>query len=446
MMRSCCLALVFFLVACSHTTTPPATSPAKPTPAPAPAPAKIKAAPRALEASTPPELELVESWPSETTWDQADIRDATTVWPEMIGRAKRTLEVAQFYFAHEPGKSMEPILKALLAAGARGVKVRVLVEKKFLDQSEPTLELLRDKPGLEIAVFDLSSLTGGILHAKYFIVDGQEVFVGSQNMDWRALSHIHEMGVRVRDAEVAATLGRLFEADWAWAARGEDSYKHLPHDRDSDRDGLPDARDPRPNKPTWAVRAAGDVRQLFLVSSPPRLNPPGIPGAADHLVILLDRAKESVVVQLLDYATRTYHKTNWTVIDDALRRAAARGVKVRLNISHWAKSYPKIQALQSLVRVPGVEIKLNTIPEHSSGFIPYARVDHCKYMVVDGKVGWVGTSNWSGDYFTASRNVEVIFRAPEQVKRLAKVFETGWSGPYVEVLDPNKKYEHPRKK
>ena len=393
-----------------------------------------------------PELELVESWPLETSWDQADIRDATRVWPEMIGRARRTLEVAQFYFAHEPGKSLEPILKALLAAGARGVKVRVLVEKKFLDQSEPALKLLRGKPGLEIAVLDLSTLTGGILHAKYFIVDGQEAFVGSQNMDWRALSHIHEVGVRVRDAEVAATLGRLFEADWAWAARGEDTYQHLTHDRDTDRDGLPDARDPRPDKPTWAVRSAPGVQQLFLVASPPKLNPKGIPGAADHLVRLLDRAKESVVVQLLGYATRTFKKTNWTVIDDALRRAAARGVKVRLNISHWAKSYPKIQALQSLVRVPGVQIKLNTIPEHSSGFIPYARVDHAKYMVVDDKVGWVGTSNWSGDYFTASRNVEVIFRAPAQVKRLARVFETGWKGPYVEVLDPDKKYAQPRKK
>ena len=438
-------AMVALTVAgCPASPPPPAKQP--PVAKPAPQPARTKPDLRAPAPAGATELELVESWPLETSWDQPDIRDATVVWPEMIARAKRTLEVAQFYFAHKEGEAMGPILKALLAAGERGVKVRVLVEKKFMDQSEPALALLRGKPGMEIAVFDLSTLTGGILHAKYFIVDGQEVFVGSQNFDWRALSHIHEIGVRVRDAEVALTLGRLFEADWAWAARGEDTYKHLSHDRDSDGDGLPDAMDPRPDKPTWAVRPAPAPQQLFLVASPPKLLPPGVPAAADHLVRLLDRAKESVVVQLLGYATRTFKKTNWTVIDDALRRAAARGVKVRLNISHWAKSYPKIQALQSLVRVKGVQIKLNTIPEHSSGFIPYARVDHAKYMVVDGKAGWVGTSNWSGDYFTASRNVEVIFRAPAQVKRLAKIFETGWAGPYVEVLDPDKKYERPRKK
>ena len=427
-----CLVL---LVGAGCPAVPPAPEAVPPAPSPATTPAPIPTA--------APVLELVESWPLETSWDQPDVRDAAAVWLEMIGRAKRTLEVAQFYFAHEAGQAMGPILDALLAAGKRGVRVRVLVEKKFLDQSEPALALLRGKAGMEIAVLDLSALTGGILHAKYFIVDGHEAFVGSQNMDWRALSHIHEIGLRIRDAEVAATLSRIFEADWAWATSGKE--QHAQKVADQDRDGLADAMDPRPDKPTWAVRR-GDVQQLYLVASPPRLNPGGVPGAADHLVRLLDRAKQSVVVQLLGYATRTYQKTNWTVIDDALRRAARRGVKVRLNISHWAKSYPKIQALQSLVRAPGVEIKLNTIPQHSSGFIPFARVDHAKYMVVDGKVGWVGTSNWSGDYFTASRNVEVIFRAPAQVKRLARIFETGWTGPYVEVLDPDKKYEPPRKK
>ena len=428
---SVAVALAMAVAGCSTATPPVKTTPAPPPKAAAPAP------------TASPALELVESWPLETSWDQPDIRDAQAVWLEMIGGARRTLEVAQFYFAHKEGEAMGPVLDAILAAGKRGVKVRVLVEKKFLGQSEAALDLLRDKAGVEVAVLDLSTLTGGILHAKYFIVDGKSAFVGSQNMDWRALSHIHELGLRLQDAEVIATLVRVFDADWAWATEGKNTYKAAAPD--ADRDGLPDAADPRPDKPTWAVRG-GDVQQLYLVASPPKLNPAGVPGAADHLVRLLDRAKQSVVVQLLGYATRTYKKGNWTVIDDALRRAAGRGVKVRLNISHWAKSYPKIQALQSLVWVNGIEIKLNTIPQHSSGFIPYARVDHAKYMVVDGKVGWLGTSNWSGDYFTASRNVEVIFRADAQVKRLAKIFETGWSGPYVEVLDPDKKYERPRKK
>ncbi len=88
---------------------------------------------------------------------------------------------------------------------------------------------------------------------------------------------------------------------------------------------------------------------------------------------------------------------------------------MRLNISHWSKKRPAIEALQALEPLRNLTVRLNTIPPWSGGFIPFARVDHSKYMVVDGRIGWVGTSNWSGDYFDSSRNVELVFNAKEQV-------------------------------
>ena len=64
----------------------------------------------ALPVAGAPELELVESVPVETNWDQADVRDTQRVWLEMIGRARRTLDVAQFYFAHKEGQALAPVL------------------------------------------------------------------------------------------------------------------------------------------------------------------------------------------------------------------------------------------------------------------------------------------------------------------------------------------------
>jgi phosphatidylserine/phosphatidylglycerophosphate/cardiolipin synthase-like enzyme len=152
-----------------------------------------------------------------------------------------------------------------------------------------------------------------------------------------------------------------------------------------------------------------------------------------------------VVVQLLTYSTVNYDGSPWRRVDDALRRAAARGVKVRMNLSDWNKRKPLVESIKALVRLPGIAIKLNTIPRHSSGFIPYARVDHCKYMVVDGKLGWLGTSNWSGDYFDSSRNVDLVFRDPRVVAQLARIFEQGWAGPYAYDLDPDVDYPPPRR-
>jgi hypothetical protein len=64
-------------------------------------------------------------------------------------------------------------------------------------------------------------------------------------------------------------------------------------------------------------------------------------------------------------------------------------------------------------------------------------------MVVDGKVAWLGTSNWSGDYFLGTRNIELIFKDDKVVPMLAKIFEAYWAGPFSEALDPAKDYPPP---
>lgn len=36
----------------------------------------------------------------------------------------------------------------------------------------------------------MGRLTGGVLHSKFWIVDGRHVYVGSANMDWRSLTQV----------------------------------------------------------------------------------------------------------------------------------------------------------------------------------------------------------------------------------------------------------------
>lgn len=37
---------------------------------------------------------------------------------------------------------------------------------------------------------NFSLLTGGVLHSKFWIVDRKHVFIGSANMDWRAITQV----------------------------------------------------------------------------------------------------------------------------------------------------------------------------------------------------------------------------------------------------------------
>jgi phosphatidylserine/phosphatidylglycerophosphate/cardiolipin synthase-like enzyme len=77
------------------------------------------------------------------------------------------------------------------------------------------------------------------------------------------------------------------------------------------------------------------------------------------------------------------------------------------------------------------------------GFLPFARVAHAKYMVVDGTKAWVGTNNWERDYFTKTRNVGLIVEGGSVPPRLEQIFEQNLRSGYMLPLEPNKVYEQP---
>lgn len=44
--------------------------------------------------------------------------------------------------------------------------------------------------GVQIRQVDLPRLTRGVLHTKFWIVDQLHIYLGSANMDWRALTQV----------------------------------------------------------------------------------------------------------------------------------------------------------------------------------------------------------------------------------------------------------------
>lgn len=365
------------------------------------------------------DVQLVQSIPLETDLSHATLPHAKDVWLEMIRGAQESIDLGQFYVSARPGQALDLILEELEKAAERGVRIRLLISNALMTEDPATIERFKTFKNSSVRIMNLSKATGGILHAKYWIIDGKDIFVGSQNFDWRALSHIHETGVRLRDARLAEQLRAVFELDWKFAETGE--------------------------YPSANAQTPFPTRTIELVASPPQLNPPGIRSALEALLELLSAAKKSIRIQLLDYAPVSGKPLFWPEIDNALRAAAVRGVKVQLLVSHWNTEEAEIPHLKSLSLVPGIEIRIATIPEHSSGHIPYARVVHSKYMVVDDKVLWLGTSNWSRGYFYASRNVELIFRVPDLARQGFEIFERLWNSPYCEKIDINKVYPKPVK-
>ncbi len=364
----------------------------------------------------PTSLTLVESEPSETTLDRPDLANAPDTWRNLFQNAKRTIDMANFYASEAdpqwlPSSKLTPLIEALTEARKRGVKVRILLDEKFIPQYRSTLERL-ESGGLEIRRIDGDSVFGGVQHAKYFVVDGAKSFVGSQNFDWRALDHIQEMGVQVDSTALSKLLLEIFETDWAIAGGAERTIRMQ-------------------DKSFVGPLPTIDGQQVELVASPKNWLPREESWELPRIIHLIDGAKQSVLVQVLKYKTVNRAGNQFLEIDSALRRASARGVKVRLLVSEWAlKDSDMLKDLASVI-----EIGVIKIPAWSGGEIPFARVAHAKYMVVDGQAAWVGSSNWEGDYFLKSRNVGVIISGGGKIPaRLATFFEENWKSSYVAPL------------
>ena len=87
--------------------------------------------------------------------------------------------------------------------------------------------------------------------------------------------------------------------------------------------------------------------------------------------------------------------------------------------------------LQKLYKVPPYTIQID-----------YARVNHNKFMVTD-RVAYVGTSNWSADYFLNTAGVGYVVNETEAVStadqmtlraNLQAVFERNWNSSYTTLV------------
>ncbi len=375
-------------------------------------------APRESRAQDRSFIQLVETVPSGTNLGHDDIPDTHLVWREMIDDARHHIELSHFYASLAPnpgnGGRLRAIIDAIARARQRGVRVRMLLDALFADKYPAVISELRDL--VELRLYDVKASMGGVQHAKYFLVDGRELYLGSANFDWRALEHIHEIGVRIRHRQATAALSDVFEMDWALAG-GQ------PRPRSTSTARFPAPLDAPPGHltPLFSPRGWLPDEQLWDLPA---------------LIAAIGAAKDRVVLQLLSFKTAYRDGRPFPDLEQALVRAAARDVRIDILLSHWVTGPGSEEKLGAITSTPGVTLKIVTIPDDPAGFIPFARVAHAKYMVVDGRTAWVGTSNFSGDYFHQSRNVGVFIEGGAFAQRLVAVFQRSWSGPYVETYDP----------
>lgn len=389
------------------------------------------------------DIELVESIPVETNLDNPDIRNTQEVWLEMINGAKLTLDIEQFYISNEKGEALNTVINAIVSAGERGVKVRIIVDAGMYKTYPETVDWLGKQKNIEVVKFDVKSLTGGIQHAKFFIVDNEQVFLGSQNFDWRALNHIHEIGVRIKHKGCSDFFERVFKMDWEFVEEDLDRFDFefpetnkfiFPH-----KDSLS----------SFIVSCSFTTtsKLLFVASGDPRGRRNIFPEYLDNefddklIISLINSAKSEITLQFLSYHSKSREGSYWGALDSSLINAVNRGVKIKMIISDWNLSKDDVETFLMLQENPNIEIKYSSIPEWSGGYIPYARVEHCKFITIDGKSCWIGTSNAEKSYFYNSRNVGIVIENEKFTTRLRDIFYKSWNSEYTHPIMSEGEYK-----
>ncbi|KAK6470648.1 5'-3' exonuclease PLD3-like [Huso huso] len=403
--------------------------------------------------SDPCRIVLVESIPEGLVFNSSTSNPSIyQAWMNLIGEARSSVDIASFYWTmtnedtgtkEQAAWQGERILKELVKLPGKGVSVRVAVNTPQGSQPQSDLQALLDG-GAVVRKVNLPKLTNGVLHTKFWVVDKKHIFIGSANMDWRSLTQVKELGAAVYNCScLAQDLGKIFEAYWFLGQPDATVPSHWPSNYSTPF-----------NKDTpLELPLNGTSSRVYLSSAPPALCPEGRTQDLQSILSVIEDARDFVDIAVMNYLPTmeySHPKRYWAAIDSELRRAAyERRVRVRLLISCWPHSEPTMfPFLRSLAAINDrksrldIQVKLFVVPStQAQAQIPFARVNHNKYMVTD-KVAYIGTSNWSGDYFLHTAGSALVVNQTESrsseptvQEQLQAVFQRDWESVYSTQLN-----------
>ncbi|XP_053205808.1 5'-3' exonuclease PLD3-like [Panonychus citri] len=375
-------------------------------------------------------------------------------WLELVSSAKSSIDIGSYYWTlmcsdvENPIKEScqvgESFVNALKEAINRGVTVRIAVNgNDNKTAADPDLQLLKNAGAL-IANLDFDRLIGaGILHTKFIIVDNMSFYLGSANMDWRSLTHVKELGVYIQNCPtLGGDLAKVFDVYWTLGQSNASIPEQWPNNL---------ATSINLENPV-NLTLEGNTAKVFMASAPPQFSPRGRTGDIEAVLEAINTAKRFVYIAVMDYSPTFLYGSKpeyWPVIDDALRKAVVeRGVEVKFLAANWTHTkYTSVlflKSLNELSRYPGkgaLSVKLFTVPgTDEQQRIPYARVNHNKYMITD-QLLYIGTSNWSADYFVNTAGVSFVasFAEVKKVRNLRKdvldIFYRDWDSTYASYVN-----------
>lgn len=144
---------------------------------------------------------------------------------DAIDSARLTVDVAIYSL------SLNSIRDALLRAHDRGVQVRMVMESDNLDRADP--QKLKEA-GIQI----LGDRREGLMHNKFVVIDGSEVWAGGMNFTDSGAYEDNNVLIRIRSVKMAENYAKEFEEMFSEDKFGDNALAATPNPRVT-MDGTP---------------------------------------------------------------------------------------------------------------------------------------------------------------------------------------------------------------
>jgi cardiolipin synthase A/B len=278
---------------------------------------------------------------------------------DTINAAKKSIRVKMFIF------SDPDLIKAVIAAHERGVKVKVMLNpsrRSGVEENDESRKLL-ETAGIEVKD---SSPEFGITHEKSMVADDEIAFVQSLNWEVRDLTETRDYAIITAHKHEVDEIVAGFEADW--------------HREDFD---------PGPDAHLIWCKGNGRNRIARLID-----------GAEHTLFVQNERYQDSVIIE-------------------HLVRAAVRGVKVHIMAKppHSLKKEKLVEGVGGLRIMEDVGIEIHKLKGLKL---------HGKMILADGERAIIGSINLAPGSFDDRRELAIEIHDKDIVERLHKVAKHDW--------------------
>jgi cardiolipin synthase len=278
---------------------------------------------------------------------------------DAIGGAKDSLIVKMFLFS-EPR-----LIRAVIAAHKRGVKVRVMLNPARRSGQSENGETRKKLAAAGVSVRDTHP-DFDVTHEKSMAVDAVQAFVKSHNWAPKNFGRTRDYAVITRDPDDVAEVIAGFEADW-----NREKFEIGPGHR--------------------LIWCRGNGRE--------------------RIARFIEAAKKTLCLQNERYQDPT--------IVERLVAAHTRGVKVRVMTlpPHALKESKLLEGVAGLRLMSETGIKVHKLKGLHL---------HAKMLLADGERAIVGSMNIAPGSFDSRRELAIEVDDKAIVRRLKKTFETDW--------------------